>query len=61
MDVKTLLTHHRIKQREIASELAVTPGAVSQVVNGKGQSRRIQEHIAKRLNKPYSKVWGKAA
>lgn len=60
-DVKAMLVRQRIKQSEIADELAVTRGAVSSVLNGHSNSRRIKKHIAERLNKPYERIWGKRA
>jgi predicted transcriptional regulator len=59
--VYALLIEHGIKQKDIADELKVKRATVSGVINGHHSSRRIQEYIAKRLNKPYERLWGKAA
>lgn len=59
--IKALLVEKGIKQKEIAEELAVTPGLVSGVIGGHFNSRRIKQAIADKLKMPYCKVWGKAA
>jgi len=59
--IKSLLVRNRITQAEIARELGCKRANVSGVLNGNFRSRRVQEHIAKRLNRDYDKLWGKAA
>lgn len=59
--VKALLVEKGISQTAIAAELNVLVSTVSGVINGHHESIRIKEHIAKRLQKPYSRLWGKAA
>lgn len=59
--VKSLLAAADIKQKELAEELDVSAGAVSGVIGGHFESRRIKEHIARRLGKSYRALWGKAA
>jgi len=59
--VKALLIERGIKQKEIAEELGVKRATVSGVINGFHSSERIKRHIAMRLNKPYERLWGKAA
>jgi transcriptional regulator with XRE-family HTH domain len=59
--IKALLIERGIKQKDIAAELGVLLSTVSGVINGHHSSHRIKEHIAKKLHKPYEKLWGKAA
>lgn len=56
--IKSLLIRNKIKHKELAKELDVSRSVVSQVVGGHCRSRRIEEHIAKRLGRSYAKLWG---
>ena len=60
-EIKAMLILKGIKQADIAKELHVSRAAVSAVVCGKGTSRRIKEHIARRLNKDIDDLWPMAA
>ena len=59
--VKALLVERGIKQKDIAEELGVLLSTVSGAINGHHESRRIKTYIAKKLHRPYEKLWGKAA
>ena len=59
--IKALLVERGIKQKDLAEELGVLLATVSGVINGHHSSARIKQHIAKRLDKPYARLWGKAA
>jgi predicted transcriptional regulator len=59
--IKSLLVRQGISNKELAEELFVSRQAVSAVIQGKDTSRRIQEHIAKRLKRDFAKLWDKAA
>ena len=59
--IKALLIEKGIKQKDIADALNVAPCMVSGVIGGYMKSRRIREYIAVQLNRPYEKLWGKAA
>lgn len=41
----------------LADELNLSKSTVSQVINGVGTSRRVQEAIAKLLGKPVTAIW----
>lgn len=56
-EIRALLVKKRIKQVDLAHELGVTLPAVNGVVNGYWMSRRIAEHIAKRLGRKVEKLW----
>jgi len=61
-EIKALLIKKGIKQSDIATELEVTPGCISGVVNGHYRSKRVEQAIADKLKMPYQKVWrGNAA
>ncbi len=55
---KALLALHGLTHVQIASEIGLSPSTVQVVVNGHRKSRRIQQHIADRLNVPFEKLWG---
>lgn len=42
---------------EIADELGVSPSAVSRVISGERQSRRIAKAVARAIGKPVSEIW----
>lgn len=59
--VKSLLVRQGITQTQLAAELGCKRENVSGVLCGSFKSRRVMEHIAKRLNRDFDKLWGKAA
>ena len=59
--IKSLLVLNGITQTELARELGTTRENVTNVLRGSCTSRRVKEHIAKRLGKDFDKLWGKAA
>jgi len=59
--IKVLLVRRKIKQKDIAKELGVTPGMISGVISGDLQSHRVKLGIAEALKIPYTKLWGRAA
>jgi transcriptional regulator with XRE-family HTH domain len=61
LKVKALLIENDISQREIAADLRVSPGYISAVLGGHYLGRAVRDHIAKRLEIDYEKLWGKAA
>ena len=46
-----------VKQTEIANKAKVARSLVSQVIHGRCKSRRIQEEIAKVIDKDVDEVW----
>lgn len=56
--VRGLLAAHRIRSREIARSLGIKDSTVSQILAGRGKSRRVQKAIAEALNMPFEDVWG---
>ena len=63
-EIKALLVERGIKQKDIAPLVRprpVHPKTVNIVINGHQRSRPIQEAIARILDIPYEKIWGKAA
>ncbi|MGE5606276.1 MAG: helix-turn-helix domain-containing protein [Bacteroidota bacterium] len=56
-EIKALLMLKNIKQKDIALELDVTEGAVSQVIYGSATARRIRQAIAEKLGKSESELW----
>lgn len=59
--IKYLLSRQKIRHRTLAAELDVSRANITGVLNGNFKSRRVQEHIARRLGRDYHKLWGKAA
>jgi len=59
--VKSLLVRNRITQTQLAKELGCKRENITGVLCGSFKSRRVMEHIAKRLGRDYDKLWGKAA
>ncbi|MDA2916991.1 hypothetical protein MYX64_09165 [Nitrospinae bacterium AH_259_B05_G02_I21] len=59
--VKQQLEKRGIQNKEIAEDLKVHPSLISQVVNFKKRSLRVQLYIALRLGKHYEELWGRAA
>ena len=59
--VKKLLKDAGITNKEIADHLKRHPSLISQVVNFKKKSLRVQLYIALRLGKHYEDLWGRAA
>ena len=59
--VKAIMVDAKVPGKQIAEDMDVSPAAVSQVVNRKIRSRRIQQAIADAVGLPYEKLWGKAA
>jgi len=55
-----LLIDADITQAQLARELGVSIQAVNNVIHGRDRSRRIQQHIATRLGRPYDELWGDA-
>mgnify|MGYP000896842406 CR=1 FL=1 len=58
-EIKAHLILKGIKHCELAKELGVHKTAITLVINGNGKSKRIQEAIAKAINKPFNEVWKK--
>lgn len=56
--IKSLLALHEIKIIDLSKEIGVTPEAVTMTISGATSSRRIKDTIARRLNKPFEKLWG---
>lgn len=59
--IRSLMAKHQIKQADIAADLAVSPAAISSVIAGRFQSRRISEAVAKRIGLPVEKIWPRLA
>lgn len=60
-EIKSLMVKKHVKGSEIAASERVSRSCVSQVVNRKIRSRRIQMAIANALDLPFERIWGKAA
>lgn len=60
-EIRALLVKKQIKQIDLATELGVTLPAVNGVINGYWLSRRVCEHIAKRLKRPVEKLFPRLA
>ncbi len=59
--IKSLLVRQGITHTQLAKELVCKRENVSGVLCGSFKSRRVMEHIARRLNRDFEKLWGKAA
>jgi transcriptional regulator with XRE-family HTH domain len=59
--IKSLMVRKRITAQQLADELNLSRPAVSGPLNGLWRSRRVEEHVAKRLGRTYEKLWGKHA
>ena len=44
-------------QKDVADACEVRPSAVSAVINGRGRSRQVEEHIAGILRLPLGRIW----
>lgn len=55
--LKAELVRRGVRMADIARELGVTVGAVSQAVSGYSKSRRIRAAIASRIALPVSEIW----
>ncbi len=56
-EIKILLLKHDIKQAQIARKLKVSRAAVSLVLAGKAESRRIKVAIAQAVGKEVEDLW----
>ncbi len=56
-EIKILLLRHDIKQAQIAKKLKVSRAAVSLVIKGTAESRRIKQAIAQALNMEVKDLW----
>lgn len=59
--IKAMLVERGIRQVDIARELGLKKETVNTVLNNHGTSRRVKEHIAKRLGRPVEYLWPKQA
>lgn len=59
--IKSLLVRQGITQTSLAKELGCKPENICGVLSGNFKSRRVMEHIAKRLNRDFDKLWGTSA
>lgn len=57
LKLKILLLKHGLKQNRLAQEVGVSPHMVSYVVRGLRHSRRVQAHIARRLNRSEAELF----
>lgn len=57
-EIRANLILNGVKNMDIAKKLKVTPGAVTLIIYGYENSRRIQEAIAEAIHKPFQEVWG---
>ena len=55
IEIKIALIHLGKKQADIARELKVTPATVSDVINGRGTSRRVMTYIENTIKHTASK------
>ncbi len=56
--IRAFLLIKEITQAQLARELNVTEGFISQVIDRKSWSVRSRDHIASRLGFPYEALWG---
>jgi transcriptional regulator with XRE-family HTH domain len=59
--IKSLLIARGIKQADVAHDLGLTRSAISHVIAGSGQSKRVQNHIAELLGEDPERLWEKAS
>lgn len=57
-EIRASLILNGVKCVDIAKQLGVQKPAVTLIITRKQKSRRIQEAIAKAINKPFEEVWG---
>jgi lambda repressor-like predicted transcriptional regulator len=58
-EIRAHLILNGVKVTEIAKQLGVNQSAVSLIITQRQNSQRIQEAVAKAINLPFEKVWGK--
>jgi transcriptional regulator with XRE-family HTH domain len=61
LEVKIQMLKKGVTQTDIARQLGIDNSTVSCVINNGRQSRRVKEAIAKAVDVPFDKLWGKAA
>lgn len=59
-DITATLRKAGTSQAQIARKLKITPTTVSQVVRGRGTSRRVQQAIARAAGVPVTTLWPNA-
>jgi lambda repressor-like predicted transcriptional regulator len=59
LDIQAAIKKTGINQKELAEKLSVSNALISRVIKGKAKSQRVQDYIAKRINKPVSDLWPK--
>lgn len=59
--IKSLMVRKGHTAQLYADELKLSRPAVSGPLNGLWRSRKVEEYVAKRLGRPYEKLWGKRA
>lgn len=55
--VRSIMIMHSIKVCDVAKKMNVTVSAVTQVLNGAINSRKIKTGISEMLNIPFDKLW----
>jgi transcriptional regulator with XRE-family HTH domain len=55
--IKVAMLHAELQGRDIAERLKVSPQMVSQVINGRKRSRRVEGCIARLTKTPRSVLW----
>lgn len=58
-EIRAHMILNGVKCIDIAKELGVHQTAITLIITQRENSRRIQEAIAKAINMPFEKVWGK--
>lgn len=57
LEIRGLMKAKKLTNRAIAEQLGVQPVTVSVVINGHQPSKRIQEAVAKALDKSIDELW----
>lgn len=57
VDRQYIIRKSGLDQKTFATELSVSKALISHVISGSAKSKRVQEHIAKRLNKKVVDLW----
>ncbi|MEZ7891143.1 MAG: hypothetical protein QMC67_05310 [Candidatus Wallbacteria bacterium] len=55
--VRSLMIMHGIRLKAVANKINVTSSAVTQVLNGESESKKIKNTISEMLNIQYEKLW----
>ncbi|MGE5606547.1 MAG: transcriptional regulator [Bacteroidota bacterium] len=58
-EIRAHLILNGVKCVDLARQLGVHQTAVTLIITRRENSRRIQEAVAKAINKPFEEVWGK--